>query len=207
MKQNNSGQLLLEALTAAPATDGPLTGVLCLQVITAGCNLRCYGCRYRTETVPGTPYPVSKIVEQHRQHPGLPLLITGGEPLLQLPALTLLAEQTLHEARSLLIRTNGSIDIQHLPPEWPLQVEIKTPSSGMSGVNNYENIRTARRRKDALFIRLLSEEDLTWTLQLMQRSKLIQSSRIQIALYGDEACRQKQKTRLNEAGFKGSLIL
>ncbi|MFG1676354.1 7-carboxy-7-deazaguanine synthase QueE [Micromonospora sp. NPDC049282] len=97
--------------------EGPSTGQQAMFVRLSRCNLRCPGCdtpytwdtrRYdlRKHTVAAS---VEAVAEQVLAAPPTLVVITGGEPLLQQPTLTVLAERLAAAGRRVEIETNGTI--------------------------------------------------------------------------------------------------
>ncbi len=78
-------------------------------------------------------------------------LITGGEPLIQEESL-LLMKALINKGYKVLLETNGSIDIAQVPPDVVKIMDIKTPGSGMSGYNLYDNIRHLDYKDEVKFV-------------------------------------------------------
>lgn len=89
--------------------EGRYTGVPAVFVRLSGCNMKCWFCDTQHED--GTEMTESQIVEQVTSHPTRHVVITGGEPMMQItPELT----QLLHKAgRYVQVETNGTLA---LPP-------------------------------------------------------------------------------------------
>lgn len=85
--------------------EGRWTGTPAVFVRFSGCNLRCDFCD--TEHEEGTEMSEEQIVEEVCQYPAAHIVITGGEPLLQLtPSLV----DKLHEkCKFIQIETNGTL--------------------------------------------------------------------------------------------------
>ncbi|MEW2385567.1 7-carboxy-7-deazaguanine synthase QueE [Micromonospora sp. NPDC047707] len=97
--------------------EGPSTGQQAMFVRLSRCNLRCPGCdtpytwdtrRYdlREHTVAAS---VEAVTAQVLAAPPALVVITGGEPLLQQPTVTALAERLVAAGRRVEIETNGTI--------------------------------------------------------------------------------------------------
>ncbi|HIZ25803.1 radical SAM protein [Barnesiella sp. An55] len=87
--------------------EGRFTGTAAVFVRLSGCNLRCSFCDTRHETY--TSLTEDEIVRQVVAYPSPHVVITGGEPTLQL---TQSLVDKLHEAgRFIQIETNGSIPL------------------------------------------------------------------------------------------------
>lgn len=104
-------------------------GSPCLLIRTQGCNLRCSYCD-APETQGWNPYnsnhneiPVDILLE-HAKSAGLPVLLTGGEPLLQADVWGFI-NKCVERGISLQIETNGTISLDNIPSEVGLVVDWK----------------------------------------------------------------------------------
>ena len=70
------------------------------------------------------------------------------------------------------METNGSWPVTELPEKLVAVIDIKTPGSGMSGVNNYENLRAAKRHHDEFKFVIAEESDFDWALQIIEQYRL-----------------------------------
>lgn len=87
--------------------EGRFTGTAAVFIRLSGCNLRCSFCDTRHETY--TEMSEAEIVHAAVAYPARHVVITGGEPTLQL---TRSLVDTLHEAgRFVQIETNGSMEL------------------------------------------------------------------------------------------------
>ena len=125
--------------------ESTFSGLPCVFVRLSGCNLHCSYCdsRYAMEEQ-GRTVTVDDILASVAASPGVLVEITGGEPLLQ-PNVHELIERLLACGRTVLIETNGSLDIADLPVEATVIMDIKCPGSGSSSLF-LDNIKTIRKR-------------------------------------------------------------
>jgi 7-carboxy-7-deazaguanine synthase len=115
-------------------------GRLCCFIRCAGCNLRCAYCDtlYAAEFNAGELIEIDKLVK-FAADSGVALVeITGGEPLMQ-AGTTEFCAKIVAAGKTVLIETNGSLPIWHLPDGVIRIIDCKTPSSGESGRNLYQN--------------------------------------------------------------------
>ena len=152
-------------------------GLPCLFVRLAGCNLRCAYCdaRYAWQE-PGTPMTVDQILAWVAQQPGVPVEITGGEPLLQTAAFPLM-RALIQEGHDVLLETNGSLALDRIPAEVRIIMDIKCPDSGMADHNLPENLDILRDRqqhgcRDEIKFVLSSTADFHWTREMLIREEL-----------------------------------
>jgi 7-carboxy-7-deazaguanine synthase len=111
----------------------------CAFVRLAGCNLRCAYCDTQYAYEEGTLLDVSNIVEKIKIFGCRLVEITGGEPLLQEQTPELISA-LLDQDFTVLLETNGSLDIGAVDERCTRILDIKCPSSGQSEMNRLENL-------------------------------------------------------------------
>jgi 7-carboxy-7-deazaguanine synthase len=156
--------------------ESTFSGLPCIFVRLSGCNLRCSYCdsRYAYEEK-GRITPVEEILAIIAASPGILVEITGGEPLLQYNV-HFLIEKLLAENRTVLLETNGSLNIEAIPVQATVIMDIKCPGSGESSLfpDNIEIIKKrASKRTGATEIKfvLSSLHDYNWA-----KTKVLQDS-------------------------------
>ncbi len=133
--------------------EGVLIGTPTTFVRTVGCNLDCTWCDTRYAREGGrdmTAEEVSAAVDKF----GAPFVsLTGGEPLIQSDIYPLVG-MLLDDGYHITIETNGSLPLDRLPSseEIMISMDIKCPSSGMSGHNRYENLDFLSPRDQLKFV-------------------------------------------------------
>jgi 7-carboxy-7-deazaguanine synthase len=125
--------------------ESTFSGFPCFFIRLSGCNLHCSYCdsRYAMEER-GRSVTIDDALAAAAAFPGVPVEITGGEPLLQANVYELIA-RLLAGGRTVLVETNGSLDIAEIPIEATVIMDIKCPGSGSSFLYP-KNIQTARKR-------------------------------------------------------------
>jgi 7-carboxy-7-deazaguanine synthase len=96
--------------------------------------------------------------------------ITGGEPLLQkgvLPLMVLLCDQ----GKEVLLETSGAHDISSVDPRVHRIMDLKTPGSGESHRNRFDNIPFLTHRDEVKFV-IGSREDYLWSKQQVEDFQL-----------------------------------
>lgn len=130
-------------------------GVPCYFIRFAGCNLRCAYCDTvkAQDTDAGKPMTEDELLALVKeQSAGIDLVeLTGGEPLLQ-KELPRLVEGLTAMGKTVLIETNGSVDISLLPEQVVRIVDWKGPSSGMESQMLESNFRALRPRDQVKFV-------------------------------------------------------
>ncbi len=138
----------------------------CVFVRLTGCNLRCGYCDTRYAYGDGSPMAVEDIVERVLGF-GCPLVeITGGEPLLQ-EEMPEMARRLLDAGCTVLVETNGSLDISCVDARCVRIVDFKCPSSGELDANDYGNIERLREHGEVKFV-IGSREDYEYAKGMVE---------------------------------------
>lgn len=140
-----------------------------------GCNLSCRWCDTLYART-GSAYVVMEAEEVIRywkeNYPEIPYVaITGGEPLLHEESIPLM-EQLVSEGAVVVLETNGSLDISRVPNGVITVMDIKTPSSGMTQFQRWENLQYLKPQ-DVLKFVIANEEDFQWTLRIIEEKNFI----------------------------------
>lgn len=145
-------------------------GVVCIFVRLSGCNLNCSYCDTVYAGKEFSIMTVSEVVDRVATFSGDTVEITGGEPLLQ-SATPELAERLVAEGKTVLVETNGSIDIGVLPAGCVKIVDVKCPSSGMCGSFLEDNIGRLESGDEVKFV-IGSAADLDWAGSFVRNASL-----------------------------------
>jgi len=132
-----------------------------------GCNLRCSYCDTRYAYDEGEETTVERILQQIKAYNCRRVEITGGEPLLQkeTPALV---SRLLAEGYTVLMETNGSLDINLVDNRCLRIVDIKCPMSGMSGKNDLANIERLTVGDELKFV-IADQDDFAFARDIAVR--------------------------------------
>jgi len=150
--------------------EGLAMGRPCFFIRLSGCNLRCNWCDTRYAWRQGEELPLDMLAAKWLDS-GIPLIqITGGEPLLQ-PAILPLMEYFLEQGATVLLETNGSIDISRVPGRVVKIVDRKTPSSGMVACWAERNAGYLRAGDQLKFV-LGDRQDYVWACRELERLNL-----------------------------------
>jgi 7-carboxy-7-deazaguanine synthase len=142
------------------------SGVPCIFVRLAGCNLRCTYCDTTYAWDEGVPMETKEIVKKIKSFDCKLVEITGGEPLIQAETPSLISS-LIDSGYTVLLETNGSLDIRKVSPTCIKVMDIKCPSSKECHKNLLENIQylgikdqvkfVIGCREDYLFARNISQ--------------------------------------------------
>jgi len=147
--------------------ESTLAGMPCTLVRLAGCPLRCNYCD-TPQALPfdsGRKYSIAQIADEIHQRNRPLTLVSGGEPLAQkscLPLLSALAKIS----PVLQLETSGAFDIRQTDPKVRRILDIKTPDSGESKRNRWENLRFLKNG-DEIKIVITSYEDYRWAVEIL----------------------------------------
>ncbi len=115
-------------------------GMPCVFVRLTGCNLRCVYCDTCYAYDEGAGMSIDEIMEKISAYPCRLVEITGGEPLCQEAAPRLIG-RLLDAGYTVLLETNGSMDLGSVDPRCIKIMDIKCPGSGASQKNNLNNLK------------------------------------------------------------------
>jgi 7-carboxy-7-deazaguanine synthase len=131
--------LLIHEIYSSIQGESSHMGKPCVFVRTTGCHLRCSYCDTEHAFFKGRVMSIDAIMEQIASF-GIDLVeLTGGEPLLQPPSLVLL-DNLVKAHFTVLLETSGALPIIKVNQKVKVILDIKTPSSGESSRNCYENL-------------------------------------------------------------------
>ena len=146
-------------------------GLPCTFVRLTGCNLRCVYCDTEYAFEEGIEMSIDDIVS-HVKLVGVNLVeITGGEPLLQGNDTIALIRALLEEGLEVLVETNGSLGVGEVDRRAVLILDVKTPSSGMSGEINYANFDYLKPSDEIKFV-ICDRSDYDWSREIVAKFRL-----------------------------------
>ena len=120
--------------------EGQFTGHAAVFVRFAGCNLRCSFCDTEFQTF--TEMSEEEIVSEVLRYPASTVILTGGEPTLQLTQSFL---YLLHEAgRSVHIETNGTRPL----PEGPVHWVVCSPKDAPLHIQRIDELKVVYQGQD-----------------------------------------------------------
>jgi len=135
-------------------------GLPCVFVRLAGCNLRCSWCDTEYAFNEGHPMSVDQVLAEVERFDCRLVEVTGGEPLLQ-PEATTLMGMLVARGYGVLLETGGSLPIQGVPAEVVRIVDIKCPGSGEVASNRWDNLAHLRPTDEIKFV-IRDRSDYAW---------------------------------------------
>lgn len=176
-----SDALIVNEVFLSLQGESTFAGLPCVFVRLTGCNLRCSYCDTACAFTEGRPWTLDELLAEidrlarpyrtPQNCPRLPLVeLTGGEPLLQSNSLALL--KALCDAGfTVLLETNGALDISAVDPRVHRIMDLKCPSSGEAGRNRWENLRHLRSTDQLKFV-IASVQDYEWARAAITERRL-----------------------------------
>jgi 7-carboxy-7-deazaguanine synthase len=168
--------------------ESSFAGWPCTFIRLAGCGHGCRYCDTAYAELPGTDMGIDEITDKVAGI-GAPLVeITGGEPLLQEEVYPLMEKLCNSRTGTVLLETGGFLSVAKVDPRVHKIIDLKPPSSGVSGENNQENIELALQQKEHAYrsiemkIVVADREDYLWARELLTRTGLTDSCTVMMGV-------------------------
>jgi 7-carboxy-7-deazaguanine synthase len=166
----------------------------------SGCNLNCSWCDTPYHGEVNCSIQVEDVVDDIKKkidwYPGLSVLFSGGEPLMDNRIFELTRVMRQLPNVSFFIETNGSIDIRPgRLPNASYIIDVKAPSSGQEG--SYLEINTSAMRPGMDCVKFVcNSDDFDW---LSEKVRAIKRKNPGIACYASPLAHELEPAEL--AGF------
>jgi 7-carboxy-7-deazaguanine synthase len=168
--ENPDATLTVNEIYQSIQGESTWAGLPCVFVRLTFCDLRCTYCDTAYAFYAGSKMTLSEVVAKVLAFDCPLVEITGGEPLLQKNVLPLMKE-LCDRHKILLIETSGAHDISRIDPRVHRIMDLKTPGSGESERNRYDNIPHLTKRDEVKFV-IGSREDYLWSKEKIQQFDL-----------------------------------
>jgi 7-carboxy-7-deazaguanine synthase len=109
--------------------------------------MRCVWCDSEYTFTGGEHVPLDDVVAQVRAFACGLVEVTGGEPLAQKSAFTLIS-RLCDEGFEVLIETGGYVSTENVDPRARIILDVKCPASGEEHRNEWSNLKRLRADKD-----------------------------------------------------------
>jgi len=139
----------------------------CTFIRLTGCNLRCSYCDTMYSYEDGTSLTMTDIMDRVSVYECPLVEITGGEPLLQNET-PLLITNLIEKGYTVLLETNGTIDISRIDERCIKIVDIKCPGSGESGKNILDNLNRLNVKDQIKFV-ITNREDYEYAKDIIKQ--------------------------------------
>ncbi len=135
-----------------------------------GCPLRCQYCDTSYAFHGGEVMLFEDIIRQVTKFNCKDVCVTGGEPLAQANSKKLLKDLADLDFQ-VSLETGGSISLKEIDERVKIIMDIKTPDSGESTKNRWENLELLKQT-DELKIVICSREDYQWSKEIIEQYKI-----------------------------------
>ncbi len=147
------------------------TGIPTIFVRLTGCPLRCHYCDTAYAFTEGQWMGLDQIGARVAGFNLRHVTVTGGEPLAQKNCLELLRE-LCDLGYVVSLETSGALDISTVDPRVIKVMDLKTPASGESARNRWENIPYLREQDQVKFV-LCDRKDYVWAKSVLLEHDLM----------------------------------
>lgn len=143
----------------------------CAFVRLTGCPMRCVWCDSEYTFTGGQYIALEDVIEQVRAFNCKLVEVTGGEPLAQREAFTLI-ERLCSEGFEVLVETGGYVSTEDVDPRARIILDVKCPTSGEEARNHWPNVERLRADKDEVKFVITNFADWTYALDIVRRYEL-----------------------------------
>jgi len=143
----------------------------CAFVRLTGCPMRCVWCDSEYTFTGGEYLTLDDVLNKVRAFNCKLVEVTGGEPLAQREAFTLV-EKLCDEGFEVLIETGGFVSTEGLDSRARIILDVKCPGSGESERNHWPNLERIRTDKDEVKFVIMNFEDWKYALGIIEKYEL-----------------------------------
>jgi len=137
----------------------------CVLVRLTGCQMRCAWCDSEYAFYAGEWRTIEEVLATVAAFGCRLVELTGGEPLLQPGAFTLLAA-LCDAGYEVLVETGGGVDIGPVDPRVRRILDVKCPASGEAEHNRWENLALLKAGDELKFV-LAAAADYEWAKEVI----------------------------------------
>lgn len=143
----------------------------CTFVRLTGCPMRCVWCDSEYTFSGGEQIAMEDVLKQVRAFGGPLVEITGGEPLAQDEARTLIS-RLCDESFEVLIETGGYFSTAGIDERAAIILDVKCPASGEEAHNHWPNLERLRADRDEVKFVIADPEDWYYAREIIKRFDL-----------------------------------
>jgi 7-carboxy-7-deazaguanine synthase len=164
-----------------PSIQGESThvGRPCVFVRLTACNLRCVWCDTPYAFTGGSKMTVDDVMAEVARHRVRLVELTGGEPLLQPDANTLM-ERLVADGYEVLLETGGHMPIDEVPEDVVAIVDVKCPGSGEAAKMHWANLDQLSPHDEVKFV-IRDRADFEYAADVVERYGL--ADRVRAVLF------------------------
>ena len=138
--------------------------------------MRCVWCDSEYTFTGGEYFSLDDVMDQVRAFGCKLVEMTGGEPLAQREAFTLI-ERLCSEEYEVLVETGGYFSTEGVDERAKIILDVKCPSSGEEARNHWPNLERLRADKDEVKFVIVNLEDWVYTKKIIERYDLNQRAK------------------------------
>ena len=143
----------------------------CSFVRLTGCPMRCTWCDSEYTFTGGERMSVEDVMQKVRDFGCRLVEVTGGEPLAQREAFTLV-RQLCDEGFEVLIETGGFVPTEGLDERAKIILDVKCPASGEAERNHWPNLERLRADRDEVKFVVADRADWDFAREIIARYDL-----------------------------------
>ena len=143
----------------------------CTFVRLTGCPMRCVWCDSEYTFTGGAHYSIDSIMAQVNAFGCKLVEVTGGEPLAQKEAFTLI-ERLCNDGFEVLVETGNYVSTEGLDPRVKVILDVKCPASGEEPRNEWSNLERLRSDKDEVKFVIADEADWEYAKKVIKEHDL-----------------------------------
>jgi 7-carboxy-7-deazaguanine synthase len=170
MSDERADQVRITELYASVQGESTHVGKPCVFVRLTGCNLRCTWCDSVHTFTGGAWRSVDEVVAEVAAFGLRTVEVTGGEPLVQRGAFTLL-QRLVDAGHEVLLETSGSRPIDEVPDGVHIILDLKPPGSGEVEANLWSNLPFLDGGDEVKFV-IASRGDYEWARAVVAEHRL-----------------------------------
>jgi 7-carboxy-7-deazaguanine synthase len=148
----------------------------CTFVRLTGCPMRCVWCDSEYTFSGGDHFTLEDVMNRVRAFGCKLVEVTGGEPLAQREAFTLI-ELLCSEDYEVLVETGGFVSTEGLDPRAGVILDVKCPASGEAERNHWPNLERLRPDKDEVKFVIADFADWSYALKIIKEHELERRAR------------------------------
>lgn len=143
----------------------------CSFVRLTGCPMRCRWCDSAYTFTGGTSLTLDAVMRRVHEFGCRLVEVTGGEPLVQKEAFTLIT-RLCDEGFETLVETGGYVSTEDVDERACIILDVKCPDSGEAERNHWANLDRLRVDKDEVKFVIASQRDWEWAREVVKHHEL-----------------------------------
>jgi 7-carboxy-7-deazaguanine synthase len=167
---SKSPRLKLTEIFISLQGESTLVGLPTVFVRLTGCPLRCHYCDTAYAFHGGEWWELPAILERVASFGARHVCVTGGEPLAQ-PNCLLLLKALCDAGYTVSLETSGAMPVEDVDPRVIRVVDVKTPGSGESARNLFDQLQTLKPHDQIKFV-ICDRSDYEWSRSMLSERQL-----------------------------------